>query len=169
MTALQAYLQNSKTCKVLSKRPGEAGFSLIELVVVVAVLAILSAIAIPAFTSINNKARASAASNTIATIAKKCAADYAAGVTAPVFNLVTLDGYDTFQSNTTATTAVNSNTACLQTGTLTATTSSNTLYPTFIYNFGTGEKTCSMSNTIVAAEAKKVGCIYGSTAGSGTW
>ena len=169
MTALQAYLQNSKTRKVLSKKPGEAGFSLIELVVVVAVLAILSAIAIPAFTSINNKARASAATNTVATIAKKCAADFAAGETSPVFTEVTLDGYSTFQSNTDATTPVNSNTACLQAGTLTATTSSNTLYPTFVYDFGTGEKTCTMANTVNAANAKKVGCVYGSTPGSGTW
>ena len=44
MTALQAYLQNSKARKVLSKKPGEAGFSLIELVIVVAILAILAAL-----------------------------------------------------------------------------------------------------------------------------
>jgi len=73
MTALQAYLQNSKTRKVLSKKPGEAGFSLIELVVVVAVLAILAAIAIPAFTSIQDNANQAAAKNTIAQIAKECA------------------------------------------------------------------------------------------------
>ena len=40
MTPLQAYLNSPKARKTLSKKPGEEGFSLIELVVVVAVLAI---------------------------------------------------------------------------------------------------------------------------------
>ena len=91
MTALQAYLQNSKTRKVLSKKPGEAGFSLIELVVVVAVLAILSAIAIPAFQNISDKARAAAASNTVATIVKECAVKLNDG--GGTYNPPSLDGY----------------------------------------------------------------------------
>ena len=73
MSLLQAYLQKPSTQRVLSRKPGEKGFSLIELVVVVAVLAILAAIAIPAFTSINDNAAQSAAKNTIAQIAKECA------------------------------------------------------------------------------------------------
>ena len=73
MTALQAYLQNSKTRKVLSKKPGEAGFSLIELVVVVAVLAVLAAIAIPAYNNITEKGRTSAAKTALANAAKECA------------------------------------------------------------------------------------------------
>ena len=93
MTALQAYLRNSKTRRVLSKKPGEAGFSLIELVVVVAVLAILAAIAIPAFTSISDKARASAAANTMATIVKECAVKLNDG--GGTYNVPTLDGYRT--------------------------------------------------------------------------
>ena len=59
MSLLQAYLRNPKTQRVLSRKPGDKGFSLIELVVVVAVLAILAAIAIPSFTSINDKLRCS--------------------------------------------------------------------------------------------------------------
>ena len=73
MTALQAYLQNSKTRKVLIKKPGEAGFSLIELVVVVAVLAVLAAIAIPAYNNITEKGRTSAAKTALANAVKECA------------------------------------------------------------------------------------------------
>lgn len=92
MTTLQAYLQQPKVKRVLSKRPGEEGFSLIELVVVVAVLAILAAIAIPAFTSINDNAAQAAAKNTIAQIAKECAVKKANGETL-TFNVPTLNSY----------------------------------------------------------------------------
>ena len=49
MLTLNNYLKNEKVQKVLSKKPGEEGFSLVELVIVIAVLAILAAVPIPAF------------------------------------------------------------------------------------------------------------------------
>ena len=73
MIALQAYLQNSRTRKLLNKKPGSAGFSLIELVVVVAVLAVLAAIAIPAYNNITEKGRTSAGKTALANAAKECA------------------------------------------------------------------------------------------------
>ena len=164
MTALQAYLQNSRTRKLLNKKPGEAGFSLIELVVVVAVLAILSAIAIPAFTSINNKARSSAASNTVATIVKKCAVEAANGNASASFGTVTVDSYSTLASSATPTTN------CTESGTLTATSSDTSKYPTFVYNFTTGIKTCSVATTMAVATADSLGCrntVLG--VGAGTW
>ena len=97
MTPLQAYLNSPRARRALSKKPGEDGFSLIELVVVVAVLAVLSAIAIPSFTNISGKARATAAANTLATMAKECAAkiaDTGVGVNA-TFQIPALDGYRT--------------------------------------------------------------------------
>jgi len=69
---------------------------LIELVVVVAVLAVLSAIAIPQFTNISNKARTAAAMNTVATVAKECAAkiaDAGVGANSQYRPPVTIDGY----------------------------------------------------------------------------
>ena len=96
MTLLHAYLSKNKVQKTLALKPGQEGFSLIELVVVVAVLAILSAIAIPQFTNISNKARTAAAQNTIATVAKECAAkiaDQGVGPKSQYRPPLTIDGY----------------------------------------------------------------------------
>ena len=73
MSLLQAYLRNPKTQRVLSRRPGEDGFSLIELVVVVAVLAILAAIAVPAFMGMNEQAADSAMEANRKNAYKECA------------------------------------------------------------------------------------------------
>jgi len=72
MTILENYLKSKKVQKALSTKPGEEGFSLIELVVVIAVLAILSAVAIPAFNGVQANARASAAKNGLVNIIKEC-------------------------------------------------------------------------------------------------
>ena len=81
MSLIQAYLRNPQTQRVLNRKPGEKGFSLIELVVVVAVLAILAAIAIPNFLSINDDARVAGVKNTLATLTKECAVKLARGAT----------------------------------------------------------------------------------------
>ena len=60
MSLLQAYLRNPRTQRVLSRKPGEKGFSLIELVVVIAVLAVLIVIALPNFQGVTDDAAASA-------------------------------------------------------------------------------------------------------------
>lgn len=72
MTILENYLKSKKVQKTLSTKPGEEGFSLIELVVVIAVLAILSAVAIPAFNGVQANARASAAKNGLVNVVKEC-------------------------------------------------------------------------------------------------
>ena len=79
MTTFKAYLSSRKVQKVLSKRPGEEGFSLIELVVVIAVLAILAAVAIPAFNGIQNDAKASAVKSGMANGIKECLVRQARG------------------------------------------------------------------------------------------
>ena len=150
MTPLQAYLNSPRARKALSKKPGEEGFSLIELVVVVAVLAVLSAIAIPSFMSIADKARAAAASNTVATVAKECAVKLTNDPNnTQTFASVNLDGYTAF-------TFAGSTTNSSDTGLITATSANTAKYPTFVYNVGTGAKTCTASG-----DAVKLGCTGG--------
>ena len=72
MTLLQNFLKNKKVQRTLTTKPGEEGFSLVELVVVIAVLAILSAVAIPAFVGVQANARASAMKNGLANGVKEC-------------------------------------------------------------------------------------------------
>ena len=148
MTPLQAYLNSPRARKALSKKPGEEGFSLIELVVVVAVLAVLSAIAIPSFMSIADKARAAAASNTVATVAKECAVKLTNDPNnTQTFASVNLDGYSAF-------TFKGSATNCASDGTIVATSADTDKYPTFVYNVATGAKTC----TATTADSQKLGC-----------
>ena len=72
MLILENYLKSIKVQKVLNTKPGEEGFSLVELVVVIAVLAILSAVAIPAFVGVQANARASAVKNALVNGVKEC-------------------------------------------------------------------------------------------------
>ena len=157
MTLLSAYLSKSKVKKVLSAKPGQEGFSLIELVVVVAVLAVLSAVAIPQFTNISQKARAAAASNTVATMAKECAAKLADQGSGTVV-VPDLQGYKTANVATAGFKYAASTAANAATGTLVAPGSTYTCsdshvfgfvtedaaaYPSFYYNTNTGAKPCT--------------------------
>ena len=72
MSILENYLKSIRVQKALNTKPGEEGFSLVELVVVIAVLAILSAVAIPAFVGVQANARASAVKNGLVNGVKEC-------------------------------------------------------------------------------------------------
>ena len=82
MKILQNYLKSKRVQKALSTKPGEEGFSLVELVIVIAVLAILSAVAIPAFNNVQDNAKASAVQNGMVNGLKECAVKDAEGAAA---------------------------------------------------------------------------------------
>ena len=73
MLTIDNYLKSKRVQKALTTKPGEEGFSLVELVIVIAVLAILSAVAIPAFNNVQDNAKASAVQNGLVNGLKECA------------------------------------------------------------------------------------------------
>ena len=104
MSLLQAYLRNPRTQRALTLKPGEQGFSLIELVVVVAVLAILAAIAVPSYMGMNEQAADAAVETNLKNAYKECAYQLArqannGGRSYPNFAFPGDDGYYTYTSN----------------------------------------------------------------------
>lgn len=70
---LQTYLASPKVRRALRTKPGQKGFSLIELVVVIAILGILIAIALPNFLNVQKDAKINQAKTTLANLVKECA------------------------------------------------------------------------------------------------
>ena len=75
MRTIKQYLEAAKA----RKENGEAGFSLVELIVVVVILGILAAVAIPIFNGIQTQARQSSLESIVGNAAAQTASDIAQG------------------------------------------------------------------------------------------
>ncbi len=138
MSIFQSYLASPKIKRVLNRRPGEEGFSLIELVVVVAVLAVLATIAVPAFLGLADDGEVNAAKTALANVYKECAYQSARGVVPPLHTALADGGGVDYGASATTT-------AC--TGTATAAGNYGTAPWTLTLDLATGAKsttgTCS--------------------------
>ena len=142
MSLLKAYLQNPRTQRALNRKPGDKGFSLIELVVVVAVLAILAAVAIPSFTSLSDDARLNSSKQMLVGAYKECEFNEARSGTATSTAIASaaVNGV-TFSQDA-------ASTAC---GTGEATVVSGGMTCELLLNLGTGAKTVGAASTGGAA------------------
>ena len=151
MSLVQSFLAKPSTKRVLSSKPGEEGFSLIELVVVIAVLAILIVVALPNFQGVTDDAAASAAKKYMADATTECTVNRTRGkshsVTAPTINGGVFGTTAAISCPTTS-------------GTTQTFTPSDANIPSFTIDLYSGSKTCTLRGTAVSGN-------YGCT--SGKW
>ena len=153
MSLLKAYLRQPSTQRILGRKPGEKGFSLIELVVVVAVLAILAAVAIPNFLSVSKDGQIAAAKNTLATIVKECTSNDLKGKGTKIGEvqsaLAKLNGYN-IQDSGGAKVTTTSTASCYKAKTV----DPDLVLPTFEIGFDTTSGATSKQCTLASSNSK---------------
>ena len=164
MTILENYLKSKRVQKVLTTKPGQEGFSLVELVVVIAVLAILSAVAIPAFNNVTASARASAVQNAMVNGLKECSVRDTQGDSTDFLDATSFKNADAFRGFTigemTAAGGNGGDTCFAVTATSTGTPKQNSDFTVYIDSVsGEAIKSCT--------DASKAGCT--TSGGKLTW
>jgi len=155
MSLLQAYLRNPHTQRALSRKPGDKGFSLIELVVVIAVLAVLIVIALPNFQGVTDDAAASAGKKWLVDAFTQCSVARTRGQAATTQVTPPLINGGTFAPLAASTCPVASAGAPVI-----AFTPGLSTIPTFSINLYSGAKTCALRGNAAGS--------YNCTA-AGTW
>tara|TARA_Y100001970_G_C14255367_1_gene874937 strand:- start:5870 stop:6364 length:495 start_codon:yes stop_codon:yes gene_type:complete len=164
MTFLENYLKTPKVQQILTKKPGEEGFSLVELVVVIAVLAILSAVAIPAFVGVQANARASAVKNGLVNGVKECVVRAADNSTTNFADAQSFATAAAFRGFTVGQRAGTGNSCYGATATATNATSDSTFSIVMDATTGVVTRTCTNNS--------RAGCDLptgGTAGGAGTW
>ena len=134
MNVLQAYLQNPRTQRALNLKPGEKGFSLIELVVVIAVLAVLIVVALPNFQGVTDDAAAAAGKKYLADAFMECTVQRTRGKTG-TYTIPTINGGAFDKTGT--------QNCPTKTGTSLIFTPSLTTIPDYTIELYTGAKSCA--------------------------
>ena len=151
MNLLTAYLTRPATQRILRKKPGQEGFTLIELVVVIAILAVLIVVALPNFQGVTDDAAAAAGKKWLVDAFSECTIARTRGITGKTITVPKINGV-AFTPVASASLLTCPPTA----GTLQTVTPALATIPVFNIDMYSGAKTCKHTDDSTAGS---YGCL----------